>query len=51
MLPSDPLIDRSFSENAKRDLGFHAEIPHEEGLRSVVEWRRSDERRAVPEQA
>jgi hypothetical protein len=32
-------------------LGFLAEIPYEEGLRSVVEWRRSDERRAVPEQA
>jgi UDP-glucose 4-epimerase len=39
------------TENAERDLGFVAEIPYEEGLRSVVEWRRSDERRAVPEQA
>jgi hypothetical protein len=25
--------------------------PYEDGLRSLVEWRRSDERRAVPEQA
>jgi UDP-glucose 4-epimerase len=39
------------TENAERDLGFLAEIPYEEGLRSVVEWRRSDERRAVPEEA
>jgi UDP-glucose 4-epimerase len=39
------------TENAERDLGFTAEIPYEDGLRSVVEWRRSDERRAVPEQA
>jgi UDP-glucose 4-epimerase len=39
------------TEAAERDLGFVAEIPYEEGLRSVVEWRRSDERRAVPEQA
>jgi nucleoside-diphosphate-sugar epimerase len=39
------------TENAERDLGFVAAIPYDEGLRSVVEWRRSDERRAVPEQA
>jgi UDP-glucose 4-epimerase len=39
------------TENAERDLGFVAEIPYEQGLRTVVEWRRSDERRAVPEQA
>jgi nucleoside-diphosphate-sugar epimerase len=51
MLPSDPHIDRSSTESAERDLGFHTEIPYEEGLRSPVEWRRSDERRAVPEQA
>jgi UDP-glucose 4-epimerase len=37
------------TENAENDLGFTAAIPYEEGLRSVVEWRRSDERRAVPE--
>jgi UDP-glucose 4-epimerase len=39
------------TENAERDLGFVAAVPYEEGLRSVVEWRRSDERRPVPEQA
>jgi UDP-glucose 4-epimerase len=39
------------TENAERDLGFVAEIPYEEGLLLVVEWRRSDQRRAVPEQA
>jgi UDP-glucose 4-epimerase len=39
------------TENAERDLGFVAEVPYQEGLRSVVEWRRSDERRPVPEQA
>lgn len=33
------------TEAAERDLGFVAQIPYEEGLRSVVEWRRSDERR------
>jgi UDP-glucose 4-epimerase len=37
------------TEAAEADLGFKAEIPYEEGLRSVVEWRRSDQRRAVPE--
>jgi UDP-glucose 4-epimerase len=35
------------TENAQRDLGFVAEITYEDGLRSVVEWRRSDERRAL----
>jgi UDP-glucose 4-epimerase len=35
------------TENAERDLGFVADIPYEDGLRSVVEWRRSDERRAL----
>jgi nucleoside-diphosphate-sugar epimerase len=39
------------TEAAERDLGFQAQIPYEEGLRSVVQWRRSDERRAVPERA
>ncbi len=33
------------TEAAERDLGFVAQIPYEDGLRSVVEWRRSDERR------
>jgi UDP-glucose 4-epimerase len=37
------------TEAAERDLGFTAQIAYEEGLRSVVEWRRSDERRAVAE--
>jgi UDP-glucose 4-epimerase len=36
---------------AQRDLGFTAAIPYEEGLRSVVEWRRSDQRRAVADRA
>ncbi|MEA2393145.1 MAG: UDP-glucose 4-epimerase [Solirubrobacteraceae bacterium] len=30
------------TEAAERDLGFTAQIAYEEGLRSVVEWRRSD---------
>jgi UDP-glucose 4-epimerase len=38
-------------EAAQRDLGFTAAIPYEEGLRSVVEWRRSDQRRAVADRA
>jgi UDP-glucose 4-epimerase len=38
------------TEAAARDLGFVAELPYEEGLRSVVEWRRSDQRRALTEQ-
>jgi UDP-glucose 4-epimerase len=32
---------------AERDLGFVARVPYREGLRSVVEWRQSDQRRAV----
>jgi UDP-glucose 4-epimerase len=39
------------TEAAERDLGFTAEIPYEEGLRSVVEWRRNDQRRAVADRA
>jgi UDP-glucose 4-epimerase len=35
------------TEAAERDLGFVAELPYEEGLRSVVQWRRSDQRRAL----
>jgi UDP-glucose 4-epimerase len=35
------------TEAAERDLGFLAQVPYREGLRSVVEWRRSDQRRAV----
>ena len=38
------------TEQAERDLGFVAAIPYEQGLRSVVEWRRSDGRRVVAEQ-
>jgi UDP-glucose 4-epimerase len=34
------------TEKADRELGFRATIPLEEGLRSVVEWRRRDQRRA-----
>jgi UDP-glucose 4-epimerase len=36
---------------AQRDLAFTAAIPYEDGLRSVVEWRRSEQRRAVAERA
>jgi nucleoside-diphosphate-sugar epimerase len=32
------------TEKAEQMLGFHAEIALEEGLRSVVEWRRQDQR-------
>src|SRR4051794_2819116 len=39
------------TENAQRDLGFVAQTPYEDGLRSVVEWRRTDQARAVPERA
>jgi len=35
------------TEKAERLLGFSAELPLEEGLRSVVEWRRSDEQAAL----
>jgi UDP-glucose 4-epimerase len=38
------------TEAAERDLGFVAELPYEEGLRSVVEWRRGDQRRALAEE-
>ncbi len=38
------------TEKAERMLGFQARIPLEEGLRSVVEWRRQDQRRALGEQ-
>jgi UDP-glucose 4-epimerase len=36
------------TEAAERDLGFSARVPYREGLRSVVEWRQSDQRRAAP---
>jgi UDP-glucose 4-epimerase len=35
------------TERAERLLGFRASVPLEDGLRSVVEWRRADERAAV----
>jgi UDP-glucose 4-epimerase len=35
------------TEAAQRDLGFVAQVPYREGLRSVVEWRQSDQRRAA----
>src|SRR3954463_16572832 len=35
------------TEAAERDLGFSAVVPYREGLRSVVEWRQSDQRRAA----
>jgi UDP-glucose 4-epimerase len=36
----------SSTERAERQLGFRANIPLEEGLRSVVEWRRRDKEQA-----
>lgn len=39
------------TENAERDLGFVAEMPYADGLRSVVEWRQGDKGRTVPERA
>jgi len=38
------------TEKAERMFGFRARVPLEEGLRSVVEWRRQDQRRALGEQ-
>ncbi len=35
------------TDQAERLLGFRAEIPLDEGLRSVVEWRRADQRAAA----
>lgn len=37
------------TEKAERMLGFRARIPLEEGLRSVIEWRCQDQRRALGE--
>lgn len=37
------------TEKAKQMLGFRAEIPLDEGLRSVVEWRRQDQRQVLAE--
>lgn len=38
------------TEKAERLLGFRAKIPLDEGLRSVVEWRRQDQQQAYSEQ-
>ena len=35
------------TEKAEQEIGFTAQIPLEEGLRSVVAWRKSDQRRAI----
>jgi UDP-glucose 4-epimerase len=32
------------TEKAERLLGFRASVPLDEGLRSVIDWRRQDER-------
>lgn len=37
------------TEKAERMLGFQAAIPLEEGLRSVLEWRRQDQQQVVGE--
>ncbi|MBI4504028.1 MAG: NAD-dependent epimerase/dehydratase family protein [Chloroflexi bacterium] len=39
------------TEKAERVLGFRARIPLEEGLRSVVAWRREDQRQPIVERA
>ena len=39
------------TEQAERLLGFRANRPYREGLRSVIEWRRSDQRRSVEQSA
>jgi UDP-glucose 4-epimerase len=35
------------TELAAELIGFRAELPYREGLRSVIEWRRSDQRRSL----
>jgi hypothetical protein len=35
------------TELAEKLAGFKAEIEYRDGLRSVVDWRRSDQQRAV----
>lgn len=39
------------TELARELTGFRAEVPYAEGLRTVVEWRRADQRGAVGERA
>ncbi|HWC27187.1 MAG TPA: NAD-dependent epimerase/dehydratase family protein [Solirubrobacteraceae bacterium] len=36
---------------AEQLIGFRAELPYREGLRSVIEWRRSDQRRSLEQSA
>lgn len=38
------------TEQAEELIGFRAELPYREGLRSVIEWRRLDQQRAQPQQ-
>jgi UDP-glucose 4-epimerase len=35
------------TENAEQLIGYRAQLPYREGLRSVIEWRRSDQRRSL----
>jgi UDP-glucose 4-epimerase len=39
------------TEQAEALIGFRGELPYREGLRSVIEWRRSDQRRSVEQPA
>ena len=36
------------TENAEGTLGFRAALPLDDGLRSVVEWRRQHQRASAP---
>ena len=48
--PDEPMFVKlrvGSTEAAERDLGFVAKVPYRDGLRSVVEWRQSDQRRAA----
>ena len=52
--PDEPMFVKlrvGSPEAAERDLGFTAEVSIEDGLRSVVDWRRRDQRRAVAQSA
>jgi len=39
------------TEQAEKLIGFKAELPYREGLRSVIEWRRSDQKRSLGQPA
>jgi UDP-glucose 4-epimerase len=39
------------TEKAEAELGFSATVPLEEGLRSVIDWRRRDQQRALTAKA